>query len=208
MVDSVAEYGISVTQDVMVPMRDGVRLAADVYRPTMDGEMAQGRFPTILGRTLYDKANPVMWVDPVANFFTQRGYVVVLQDLRGRGHSEGWGQYFHTVNPREGQDGYDTVEWIAAQPWSSGKIGTVGSSHGGKVQTAMALERPPHLTAMWTDVSTVNFYDGTGRVGGAMALHMFGAMHLHAHDAQEIQDDPSARLTVMGAMEQMREWVF
>ena len=208
MVDPVAEYGISVTQDVMVPMRDGVRLAADIYRPTIDGETAQGRFPTILGRTSYDKANPVMWVDPVANFFTARGYVVVLQDLRGRGHSEGTGQYFHTVNPREGQDGYDTVEWIAAQPWSSGKIGTVGSSHGGKVQTAMALERPPHLTAMWTDVSTVNFYDGTGRVGGAMALHMFGAMHLHAHDAQEIQDDPLARQMVMEAMEQMREWVF
>ena len=205
---SVAEYGISVTQDVMVPMRDGLRLATDVYRPTLDGEVAPGPFPTILGRTSYDKSNPVMWIDAVANFFTPRGYVVVLQDLRGRGRSEGTGQYFHTVNPNEGRDGYDTVEWIAARPWSNGKVGTVGSSHGGKVQTAMALERPPHLTAMWADVNTVNFFDGTGRVGGAMALHMFGAMHLHAHDAQEIRDDPPAQRTIMEAMEQMREWVF
>lgn len=73
---------MNVTQDVMIPMRDGVRLAADIYHPTVDGEIAQGRLPTILGRTSYDKANPVMWVDPVANFFTPRGYVVVLQDLR------------------------------------------------------------------------------------------------------------------------------
>ena len=208
MPGSVAEYGISVTQDVMVPMRDGIRLAADIYRPTLDGETASGQFPTILGRTSYDKSNPVMWIDAVANFFTPRGYVVVLQDLRGRGRSDGAGQYFHTVNPNEGRDGYDTVEWIAARPWSSGKVGTVGSSHGGKVQTAMALERPPHLTAMWADVNTVNFFDGTGRVGGAMALHMFGAMHLHAHDAQEIRDDPPAQRTIMEAMEQMREWVF
>jgi putative CocE/NonD family hydrolase len=208
MVGSLAEYGINVTQDVMVPMRDGVRLAADIYRPTLNGELAPGEFPTILGRTSYDKSNPVMWIEAVANFFTPRGYAVVLQDLRGRGQSDGTGQYFHTVNPREGQDGYDTVEWVAAQGWSSGKIGTVGSSHGGKVQTAMALERPPHLTAMWADVNTVNFFDGTGRVGGAMALHMFGAMHLHAFDAQEIRDDLPAQRKIMEAMEQMRDWVF
>jgi putative CocE/NonD family hydrolase len=134
--------------------------------------------------------------------------VVVLQDLRGRGRSEGTGQYFHTVNPREGQEGYDTVEWIAAQPWSNGRVGTVGSSHGGKVQTAMALERPPHLTAMWADVNTVNFFDGTGREGGAKALHMFGAMHLHAHDGQEIRDNPAAQRTLLEAMERMRDWVF
>ena len=207
MAGSVAEYGINVGQDVMTPMRDGLRLASDIYRPARDGEPASGQFPTILGRTSYDKTDPVMWVEPVANFFTPRGYVVVLQDLRGRGRSEGTGQYFHTVNPREGQDGYDTVEWIAAQPWSNGRVGTVGSSHGGKVQTAMALERPPHLAAMWADVNTVNFYDGTGRVGGAMALHMFGAMHLHAHDAQEIRDDPAAQRTLLEAMERMRDWV-
>jgi predicted acyl esterase len=78
MAGSLAEYGINVTQDVMVPMRGGVRLAADVYHPTLNGELAPGKFPTILGRTSYDKSNPVMWIEAVANFFTPRGYAVVL----------------------------------------------------------------------------------------------------------------------------------
>src|SRR5262245_54184876 len=103
-------YGIAIAKDIMVPMRDGVCLATDIYRPALDGEPVPGRFPTILGRTSYDKTNLQMWVAPVAEFFTTRGYVVVLQDLRGRQKSEGTGQYFHTANPTEGPDGYDTVE--------------------------------------------------------------------------------------------------
>ena len=208
MSGSVTEYGVVVAQNVMIPMRDGVRLAADIYRPAHNGEPDSGTFPTILARTSYDKTDPVNWIEPVANFFTPRGYVVVLQDLRGRGSSEGTGQYFHVVNPREGEDGYDTVEWIAAQPWSSGRVGTVGSSHGGIVQTAMALLRPPHLTAMWADVSPVNVYDGTCREGGAMALHMFGAQFLHGHDAQEIRDDPAAKAVMLEAMENLRDVVY
>ena len=207
MSGSVPEYDIVVALNVMTPMRDGVRLAADIYRPAHNGEPDAGPFPTILARTSYDKTDPVNWIEPVANFFTPRGYVVVLQDLRGRGRSEGTGQYFHVVNPREGEDGYDTVEWIAAQPWSNGRVGTVGSSHGGIVQTAMALLRPPHLTAMWADVSPVNVYDGTCREGGAMALHMFGAQFLHGHDAQEIRDDPAAKAVMMEAMENLRDVV-
>ena len=75
------EHGIVIAKDVMVPMRDGVRLATDVYRVGRDGELVAGQFPTILGRTSYDKTSPQQWVDPVANFFVPRGYVVVLQDL-------------------------------------------------------------------------------------------------------------------------------
>ncbi len=88
-------HGIVVSHDVMVPMRDGIRLATDIYRPAdMEGSPLQGEFPVILGRTSYDKSNPVIWVDPVANAFVPRGYVVLLQDLRGRGRSEGTGDYF------------------------------------------------------------------------------------------------------------------
>ena len=99
----------------MVPMRDGVRLASDIYRPMIDGEIVSGPLPTILGRTSYDKTNMFMWIKPVADYFTPRGYAVVLQDLRGRYQSEGTGQYFHVANPLDGQDGYDTIEWLAAQ---------------------------------------------------------------------------------------------
>ncbi len=202
------KYGIVIFKDVMVPMRDGVRLATDIYRPALDSELVAGAFPTILGRTSYDKNSPQMWVEPVAEFFTRRGYVTVIQDLRGRHRSEGTGQYFHTANVNEGHDGYDTVEWIAAQPWSSGRVGTVGSSHGAIVQSVMALYRPPHLTAMWQDVGPTNIYAHEAREGGAMALHMFGALFLHAHDAQEIRGDPVAKDSIARAMECMRELVF
>ena len=77
-------HGVVVSHDVMVPMRDGIRLATDIYRPAdMEGNPLQGEYPVILGRTSYDKSNPVIWVDPVANAFVPRGYVVLLQDLRG-----------------------------------------------------------------------------------------------------------------------------
>jgi putative CocE/NonD family hydrolase len=203
----VPEPGIVIARDVMVPMRDGVRLATDVYRPAAGGEPLPGPFPAILGRTSYDKTAGPMWVEPVADFFTRRGYVVVLQDLRGRHRSEGTGQYFHTVNPSEGPDGYDTVEWIAAQPWSSGRVGMVGSSHGAIVQQVAALYRPPHLSAIWPDVGPTNIHAHEAREGGACCLHMFGAQFLHAHDAQELRDDPAGRRTIEAAMERLGEVV-
>jgi predicted acyl esterase len=148
-----------------------------------------------------------MWVEPVAEYFTRRGYAVVLQDLRGRHRSEGTGQYFHTVNPREGTDGYDTVEWIAGQPWSNGRVGMVGSSHGAIVQQVAALYRPPHLSAIWPDVGPTNIHAHEAREGGATCLHMFGAQFLHAHDAQEIRDDPEGHRTIEAAMERLGEVV-
>lgn len=201
------EYGIVLAKDVMVPMRDGVRLASDLYFPARDGSPVDGRFPTILGRTSYDKSNESMWVKPVCEFFCSRGYVVVCQDLRGRYHSEGFGQYFHTANPTEGTDGYDTVEWIAGQSWSNGKIGMTGSSHGAIVQQVAALHRPPHLTAIWPDVGPTNIYAHEAREGGAMSLQMFGALFLHAYDAQEVHAEPGGRAVIVEAMEHMREWV-
>ena len=156
---STPEYGIVVEDNVMVPMRDGVRLATDIYRPAIEGEPVLEPLPTILGRTSYDKTWQGLWVEPVANYFTARGYVVVLQDLRGRRESEGVGSYFHTANVHEGEDGHDTIEWIAAQPWSNGKVGMTGSSHGGIVQTVASLTRPPHLTAIWVDVAPTNIFE-------------------------------------------------
>ena len=138
------DYGMVVSQNVMVAMRDGVRLATDIYRPAdANGNAAPGEFPVILGRTSYDKSNPVIWIDAVAKAFVPRGYVVMLQNLRGRGDSEGTGDYFHTANQKEGLDGYDTIEWAAAQEWCSGKVGMVGgvtrrnrAEHGVAVSTA------------------------------------------------------------------------
>ena len=204
---SKAEWAVALAKDVMVPMRDGVRLATDVYTPAVDGEPLAGRLPTILGRTSYDKAWPELWVKPVAEFFTPRGYVVVIQDLRGRYNSEGTGQYHHSANPREGEDGYDTIEWIAAQRWSNGRVGMVGSSHSGIVQTAASLTRPPHLEAVWVDVAPTNIFADMARAGGAMGLDMFGALFLHAYDSQEIRDDPVAQREIMEGWADLRRYL-
>ncbi len=124
--------------DARVPMRDGVELSADVYLPP-EGD---GPWPAILQRTPYDNTAD-FWVD-VALYMTQRGYAFVSQDVRGRCDSDGEWEPF--VN--EGPDGYDTIEWIADQSWSDGKVGMMGGSYGGLVQWLAAREQPPHLTAL------------------------------------------------------------
>jgi uncharacterized protein len=200
-------YDLAVFKDVKVPMRDGVRLATDVYLPARNGQFAPGTWPTILGRTSYDKEADWLWVKPVAKYFVPRSYAVVIQDLRGRHQSEGRGQYFHTVNVNEGPDGYDTVEWIAAQPWSNGRVGTVGVSHGAVVQAAMALYRPPHLTAMWLDDGFWNWFRNGARQGGALELDTLGMMFLHGHDSHEAEEDPNVARAMSDAAQHLRDWV-
>ena len=113
----------------------------------------------------------------------------MLQDLRDRHRSEGTKEYFHSATPHTGEDGYDTIEWIAAQPWSNGRTGMVGSSYAAIIQVRTALERPPHLTAIWPDVTPTNMYVNQTREGGAMQLHMFWALYIHAADAQDVSGD-------------------
>ena len=202
-------HGIVVSQNVMIAMRDNVRLATDIYRPADEsGNPIPGQFPVILGRTSYDKSNSVMWINPVATAFVPRGYVVLLQDLRGRGQSEGTGDYFHTANQKEGLDGYDTIEWAAAQVWCNGRVGMVGASHGGIVQNMASLYRPPHLSALWVDVAPTNAFRWEARQGGAMALHMYGALYLHSYDSQEIADDPVAIERIERGAERLRQEVW
>jgi putative CocE/NonD family hydrolase len=197
-------YGIVLAKDVKVRTRDGIGLATDVYRPAFDGELVEGkRFPTILCRTPYDKTDKRY--TEIADFFVPHGYAVVLQDLRDRYRSEGTGDYFHTVTPHQGEDGYDTVEWIAEQRWSNGRVGTVGSSYAGITQVRMALERPPHLTAIWPDVVPTNSFQHQSREGGAMQLHMFWALFIHAQDAQDIADDWDKQAEVWGDLTRLRE---
>jgi putative CocE/NonD family hydrolase len=201
------EYGIIIAKDVMLSMRDGVRLASDIYYPARDGQPVAGKHPTILLRTSYDKT-AIRYTDTIADFFTPHGYVRMQQDIRGRYRSEGTGQYRHTANRLEGKDGYDTIEWIAAQPWSNGRVDMVGSSHPGLVQTHAALYSPPHLAAIWPDVAPNNSYDHQVRRGGAMQLHMFGALFLHAQDSQEAMRDPNVARAVWSGMAHMRELVY
>jgi putative CocE/NonD family hydrolase len=196
---------IVVAKNVLVPMRDGVGLATDIYRPAENGEGLPGPFPTILCRTPYNKSD-LRYIE-IGEYFATRGYAVVLQDLRGRYKSQGIGQYFHTVNPHEGIDGYDAIEWIANRSWSNGKVGMVGSSFAAVTQVAAALERPPHLTAIWPDVTPTNNYFHQAREGGAMQLHMFWALFVHAQDELEIADNPAAQKIVWDGLRDMRKLV-
>ncbi len=197
------EYGIVVSKDVMVRMRDGVRLATDLYRPARDGELVPGRWPTIVCITPYDKTE--RRYTEIADFFVPHGYAVVLQDLRDRHRSEGTKEYFHSATPHTGEDGYDTIEWIAAQPWSNGRTGMVGSSYAGITQIRTALESPPHLTAIWPDVAPTCTYHHQTREAGAMQLHMFWALYIHAADAQEVQDDPAKQEEVWEDLRNLRQ---
>ena len=124
--------------NVAVPMRDGVILRADVWRPT-----APGRYPTLVYRTPYGKHQATA-AFATAHKAVLRGYAVVLQDVRGRYASDGEFLPYQ----QEGKDGYDTIEWAAKQHWSNGSVGTFGLSYPGAVQWLAAIESPPSLKAM------------------------------------------------------------
>lgn len=134
------EHEVVEERSVKVPMRDGVALSADVYRPK-----AEGKFPVIVVRTPYKKEMSELQ----GRFFARRGYAMVVQDCRGRFGSPGEWEPF--VN--EPKDGYDTIEWAAVQPWSNGKVGMIGASYLGWVQWWAARERPPHLVTIIPNVA-------------------------------------------------------
>ncbi len=142
----------------MVPMRDGMMLAANVYRPR------QGtRFPVILLRTPYGKPNDT-WGD--AKRYTAAGYALVGQDCRGRGKSQGaWDPFRH-----DPEDGVDTQQWVASQPWCNGSIGTSGGSYGGWTQWSTAAAAVPQVKCMVPVVPFAEVYDDIAYPGGAFQL--------------------------------------
>ena len=147
------------TETVMVPMRDGVKLATDVYLP--EGE---GPWPTILVRTPYSRKQG----QGIAGQTHQRGYALVAQDFRGRFDSEGVDYpVFSHGGWSERRDGYDTVEWIARQDWSDGKVGGWGISAPGVALNMMAPSRPPHLVCCYVGVAFSSMYHQAAYQGGA-----------------------------------------
>jgi putative CocE/NonD family hydrolase len=150
---------IRVVGHLAVPMRDGVKLYADLYRPR-----AEGRYPTIITRTPYGIQREGIHAALIA--FARRGYAVLVQDTRGRYESEGAWDPFRN----EAADGYDTVEWAAAQPWSNGKVGMHGGSYLGHVQWQAAGLEPPHLVAIFPALASTSIYHNTFFHGGAFKL--------------------------------------
>jgi putative CocE/NonD family hydrolase len=140
---------------VKAAMRDGVLLVADVYRPD-----AEGRFPTLLQRTPYDRRGGA----DQARDLAAAGYVVVLQDTRGRFDSEG--EFYPFRN--EGDDGFDSVAWAAALPHSNGRVGMFGGSYVGATQMLAAAAKPPQLVAIFPYVTASEYYEGWTYQGGAL----------------------------------------
>ena len=146
-------YDVVVQHNVEARMRDGVILRADIYRPKADG-----KFPVLLERTPYNKAMETLGVRGA-----EQGYVVVIQDVRGRYTSEGeWNPFRYESN-----DGYDTVEWVASLSYSNGKVGMFGGSYVGATQMLTAIAHPPHLAGICPEVTASNYHDGWTYQGGA-----------------------------------------
>src|SRR5512146_250990 len=154
--------------DVRVPMRDGVTLSADIYRPMESKNGA--RYPVILSRTQYNKALAPAKTIENFKYFVEHGYVVVWMDVRGRGDSDG--EFVPYRN--DARDGYDTIEWCAVQGWSTGKVGTFGGSYLGRIQWLTALEHPPHLTTMISLVTPSDpFVESPTGTHGPMSICWF-----------------------------------
>ncbi len=151
---------VRIDNRVPVPMRDGVVLYADVYRPA-----ESGKYPVIVSRTPYSTERaPSSYATPL--YFASRGYVYVYQDVRGRHESEGRWEPFRD----DLRDGYDTVEWAAVQAWSDGKVGMEGGSYLGQVQWRAAQAQPPHLVAIFPRVASTSIYHDWVTVNGGWRL--------------------------------------
>lgn len=196
---------VHVTRDVMVTMRDGVRLATDIYRPARDGVPLETPLPVLLERTPYDKlgvnhgdrtrddpeprSKPKLAVD-----FVRGGYVVALQDCRGRYASEGVFEKYLA----EGEDGFDTVEWLAGRPWCDGQVATLGLSYGAHTQSALACLNPPALAAMFLDSGGFSSAYHSGiRQGGAFELKQATWAYKHALLSPATAADPARRKALL-----------
>ena len=194
--------------NVMVPMRDGVRLATDIYLP----HWGSGKWPVIMERTPYNKAGvsrsecALADLTPrtraaVAQEFAAYGFAVVMQDCRGRYRSEG----VFTKYLNEAEDGYDTLAWLCEQPWCNGRVGTMGLSYGAHTQSALACLNPPGLACMFMDSGGFSSaYHGGIRRGGAFELKQATWAYKHALLSTELARDP-ARLQALQS-EDIKQW--
>jgi uncharacterized protein len=154
---SAPAYAFVRDDDVEVPMRDGIKLLADVYRPETDGSypvlIAASPYP----RQIQDLGAPMGFIEAGASdFFVPRGYVHVIANVRGTGGSEGT---YNFMDAQERRDMHDLVEWAAAQPWSDGNVGMIGISYFAMSQVEAAVEQPPHLKAIFPVATTSDLYE-------------------------------------------------
>jgi putative CocE/NonD family hydrolase len=176
---------VTVQTNVRVRMRDGVSLVADVYRPKVEGKL-----PVLLTRTPYNRRDPATGM-----YLASQGYVVILQDTRGRFDSEGEFYPFR----HEANDGYDTVEWAAGLPYADGRVGMFGGSYVGATQMLAASSNPPHLTGIFPYVTAMEYYEGWTYEGGAL-MQWFASSWTSG-----LTEDTIRRKTA--ALNRSRQWI-
>jgi putative CocE/NonD family hydrolase len=187
-----AQYQVVIHTNVMVAMRDGVKLATDLYLPTKNGAVAAEKFPVILTRLPYNKNGSKRF----GEYYAARGYVFVAQDTRGRYASEG---VWHMMTD-DGPDGVDCAAWIGRQPWSNGKVGMIGTSYVGGTQHAMALARAPELATVIPVDAMSNLGRQSMRNAGAFEMRFWNWIMLNAGRGSRAGRDPAtgAMLKEMG----------
>ena len=168
------KYGVHSERDVSIPMSDGIKLDCDVFHPD-----DQGKFPAILGVHAYEKSwqsSPSMPIEMTAmnasveagdsNFYVRRGYAHVIVNVRGSGKSDG--EYLN-YGPREVQDIYEVIEWIAGRPWCDGNVAMLGASYFAVIQKLVAALNPPHLKAIFAPFGYTDFYRDKFYHGGILS---------------------------------------
>jgi uncharacterized protein len=185
-----------VARNIMVPMRDGVRLATDVYFPAKDGVRVDGKFPAIMERTPYNKLDSISYLIG----YVAHGYVVVIQDTRGRYASEGvWHMMTDDVN-----DGHDTAEWLVHQNWSDGGFAMIGTSYPGGTQHAMAESNPPGLKVIVPVCAVADAGYFGMRNGGAYELRFFNWIFTYGAPEGSRASRDSGTRSVLEMMENHR----
>jgi putative CocE/NonD family hydrolase len=178
------EFGLHIETKVMVPMRDGVRLATDIYRPTRNGKLFDEPGPVILIRTPYGRGSGKA---AEGKYFASYGYSVVMQDTRGRYDSEGVWRWLAD----DGPDGVDAAAWIAKQPWSNGRIGMMGTSYVGGTQYALVLEGSPHVKTIIPVDAVCNMGRQSMRNAGAFEMRFWNWIMMNAGRGSRQSRDPA-----------------
>jgi len=190
---------VTVQKNVMVPMRDGVKLATDIYLPPFAEGAEQPKLPTILARLPYGKSGR----RGEGNYFASHGYAYVAQDTRGRFASEG---VWHMLTD-DGPDGVDTAAWIGKQPWSNAKIGMIGTSYYGGTQHAMAMAQAPELKTVIPVDAMCNMGYASMRNGGAFELRFWNWIYNVTSRGSRQARDPATAAVLREMSNRRRDYL-
>lgn len=198
---SAQEYDVVLQRDVGIAMSDGATLLADIYFPALKGEQLAGEWPVLLERTPYDKGRVVHSAN--GRFFAKRGYVAVVQDVRGRYSSDGEFEFLRN----EAADGEVTMEWLAAQEWC-GPIGTLGISYTTATQQALAVRQPAKLATQALFDGPYNYFRQTMRHGGACEYGIaFQYVVFMARASKQAAADPAVQSGLDDMWASLTQWL-